>query len=61
MLPTTKIWKKENMVSDERFKCDYGCAYFHTKETQAHDRNYAYVFQMNNGSLYTSEPSHEID
>jgi hypothetical protein len=31
------------------------------EETQAYDRKCADIFQMNNGSLYTSKPHHELD
>jgi hypothetical protein len=31
------------------------------EETQAYDRKCAFKFQMNNGSLYTSELDHELD
>ena len=31
------------------------------EESQAYDRNCADIIQMNNGSLYTSKPDHELD
>jgi hypothetical protein len=31
------------------------------EETEAYNRKYAYIFQMNNGLFYTSEPGHELD
>ena len=31
------------------------------EESQAYGKYRAYIFQLNNGSLYTSEPGHELD
>lgn len=31
------------------------------EESQVYDKNWANIFQMNNGLLYTSETGHEFD